>query len=214
MVQGKEFAGVKVPDSELCNAVTDYARHASEDFLFNHVMRSWAFAEIAGQEQGAVYDRELLYIAAVLHDLGLTDLAPVETRFEVEGADMARAFLSEKGMSDRKIDIVWDAIALHTSMAIPAAKGPEAGLCQLGTAIDVGYAPVEIIQEKLLSEILESLPRLNFKTAMVNALLKIYERNQVAAQTSHVVAAVCEKHVAGFHQHHFCTVLENAGFSE
>jgi hypothetical protein len=63
------------------------------------------------------YDRELLGVSAVLHDPGLTKIAPVEARFEIEGADLAKEFLAKKEMSERHVEIAWDAIALHTTVA-------------------------------------------------------------------------------------------------
>lgn len=63
----------------------------------------------------------------MLHDLGLTSVAPARERFEIEGADAARSFLSRHGMSDRALDTVWDAIALHTTMAIPQRKCADTG---------------------------------------------------------------------------------------
>jgi HD superfamily phosphodiesterase len=67
-------------------------------------------------------DRELLYLGAIMHDLGLTERFDAEQRFEVNGADAARAFVLEHGLSDEKAEIVWDAndfVALALSHSIP-----------------------------------------------------------------------------------------------
>jgi HD superfamily phosphodiesterase len=104
-------------------------------------MRSAAFADLIGRERGAKYDCELLWVSAVLHDLGLTKIPPVEARFESEGADLAKEFLAKKGMSERHVEIAWDAIALHTTAEIPSRKCAEIALCQLGIAVDIGIAP-------------------------------------------------------------------------
>ena len=83
------------PDSAVCAAARDYACRACEPFLFNHVVRSFLFADAVGRESGARYDVELLYVACLLHDLGLGRAAPVRTRFEVEGAETARLSAAE-----------------------------------------------------------------------------------------------------------------------
>jgi HD superfamily phosphodiesterase len=98
---------MRVPDTELCTAAVQYARAVSDPFLFHHVMRSALFGGLIGREPGVKYDRELLWVSAVLHDLGLTKIAPGEARFEIEGADLANEFLTEKGMSERQVEIVW-----------------------------------------------------------------------------------------------------------
>ena len=82
----QDICGVRLPDSALCRATTEYARSVSDPFLFNHVMRSFVFAELCGRPTGRTYDRELLYVACVLHDLGLTSVAPAAERFEIESA--------------------------------------------------------------------------------------------------------------------------------
>lgn len=207
----RDISGVRLPDSALCAATTEYARSVSEPFLFNHVMRSYVFAELCGQRMGRTYDRELLYVGCVLHDLGLTGVAPAAARFEIEGADAARTFLSRQGMSDRALDIVWDAIALHTTMEIPQRKCPEIALCQLGIAVDVGVAPFDL--RPALPDILAAFPRLDFKRALVDALAGTYLKNPAAA-SSPVVADACERRVPGFHRFHLCDALAASPFAE
>jgi HD superfamily phosphodiesterase len=130
-----------LPDSELCNAAVEYARTLSDPFLFHHVMRSAILADSISRRSGMKFDREVLCVSAVLHDLGLTKIAPLQMRFEIEEADLAKDFLAKKGMSERHLEIVWDAIALHTTAEIPSRKCSEVALCQLGIAADLGIAP-------------------------------------------------------------------------
>ena len=100
-----------IPDSELAKKATQLVAEVSPKFLYHHCVRSYLFGDILGKRDGIKYDRELLYLGAVLHDLGLTKRFDGEQRFEVNGADAARAFILEHGLSDEKAEIVWDAIA-------------------------------------------------------------------------------------------------------
>lgn len=78
------------------------------------------FGAMKGTRQNIKFDAELLYVAALFHDLGLVDKYQTETkRFEVDGADAAREFLRRHGIADLKADLVWEAIALHTTPGIP-----------------------------------------------------------------------------------------------
>lgn len=56
-------------------------------------------------------DKELIFFAGVLHEMGTTDLLRGQPRFELQGADFAADFLRKEGMSDSRIDKVWEAIA-------------------------------------------------------------------------------------------------------
>jgi HD superfamily phosphodiesterase len=76
------------------------------------VYRTWWFAEFLGRKREMKYDRELLYIASLLHDLGLSPSHAADKRFEVDGADAASRFLLANDYPKSKAEIVWDAIAL------------------------------------------------------------------------------------------------------
>src|ERR1700721_2617508 len=119
------FAGIKVPDTALVRDAVDLSRSSLEPFLFNHVMRSWLFAVVLSDGAEHPPDSELLAVAAVLHDMGLTDRYTTENRFEVDGANAARTFLSDRGISTRQIQLLWDAIALHTTPTLALHKEPE-----------------------------------------------------------------------------------------
>jgi HD superfamily phosphodiesterase len=87
------LAGIKVPDTVLVRDAIDLSRSASEPFLFNHAMRSWLFGVLLSESAERAPDAELLAVATILHDLGLTDRYAAENRFEVDGANAARSFL-------------------------------------------------------------------------------------------------------------------------
>ena len=54
----------------------------------------------------------------MFHDIGLTGrYLRSRDRFEVDGANAARDFLRGSGIPEAGIELVWDAIALHTTPA-------------------------------------------------------------------------------------------------
>ena len=117
-----DFAGIKVPDTALVHDAMDLSRSLLEPFLFNHVMRSWLFGIVLAESAAIAPDAELLAVAAILHDLGLTERYNGENRFEVDGANAAREFLKERGISAQQTQLVWDAIALHTTPTLALHK--------------------------------------------------------------------------------------------
>lgn len=197
-----------LPDSELCNAAIEYARTVSDQFLFHHVMRSAILADSIGRRSGIKFDPEVLCVSAVLHDLGLTKIAPIQMRFEIEGADLAKDFLANKGMSERHLEIVWDAIALHTTAEIPSRKCSEVALCQLGIAADLGIAPPDIISDETVDEVLATYSWLDMHESLLSALVGLFHRNPKAA-ASNAVAEACERRVPGFKRFNLCDRLSD-----
>ena len=140
------IADVRVPDSKLAKAATELVRDTESDLLFHHSSRVYYFGALAGLRQKLKFDSELLYIGAMFHDMGLTKKYSSATeRFEVDSATAARDFLRQHGIDEAKIDLVWDAIALHTTPGIPRHKKPEVALVTAGVDMDVlglGYLDV------------------------------------------------------------------------
>jgi HD superfamily phosphodiesterase len=107
------LAGVSVPDTPLVGQALDYARRECEPYLLNHVVRSWLFAARIGQIQEIDYDEEVVAVGALLHDITLNDRFNGPRRFEVEGADLARAFSRQGGVDERRAQLIWVCVALN-----------------------------------------------------------------------------------------------------
>jgi hypothetical protein len=94
------ISGVKIPDSKLAPEAAELVRQYEDELLFNHSVRVYVFGAMRGIRQKLKFDPELLYVAALFHDLGLVDHYHTETkRFEVDGADAAREFLTARHRS-------------------------------------------------------------------------------------------------------------------
>jgi 3-oxoacyl-[acyl-carrier protein] reductase len=112
--------------------------------LFNHSTRVYYFGALAGKRNELKFDPELLFIGAMFHDMGLAGrYRSKRDRFEVDGANTARAFLRQHKISEQEIEIVWTAIALHTTPRIPQHMHPVVALVTAGVETDVlgiGYS--------------------------------------------------------------------------
>jgi hypothetical protein len=156
------LADIKVPESSLVRQAEELAREVSNDMLFNHVMRSYWFAELFAQLEGTKVDSEILFLSCALHDLGLTDHAQGPHRFEIEGASAARAFLVDRDYSTDRAQMVWDNIALHT-WDINLFRNDTSRMTQLGIAHDVvGVPDGKKLDAADVAELLRRYPRLNF----------------------------------------------------
>ena len=106
-------------------------------------------------------------------------------------------------MSERQVEIVWDAIALHTTAEIPSRKCAEIALCQLGIAFDLGIAPPDIVSQEMVDEVLAAYPWLDTHESLLTTLVGLYQKNPKAA-ASNAVAEVCERRVPGFQRPNLC----------
>ena len=132
------ISGIAIPDSKLAQEAADLVRQYESEMLFNHSVRVYLFGAMKGIRQKLNFDRELLYISALFHDVGLIEAYSTnQKRFEVDGADAARDFLKTHGIPDADADLVWEAIALHTTPGIPQYMRPEINLTNAGVLVDV-----------------------------------------------------------------------------
>lgn len=139
------------PDTTLARAAHSYLSEIAPTSLINHSLRSYLFARTIGAHKGVHagqdYDDELLFLGCALHDIGLTEKGNGEQRFEVDGADLAARFLMENGLSVAKAEVVWDAIALHTSQGIAGRKRHEIALAQAGIGADIFGFQADLLPE-------------------------------------------------------------------
>jgi hypothetical protein len=158
------IAGLTIPDSQLARDVTQFIRDTESDLLFHHSTRVYFWGALRGQQTGLKVDHELLYAAAMFHDIGLTEsYQQSQLRFEVDGANAAREFLHRRGISDKDIQTVWTAVALHTTPGIPEFMseflGPEIALLQAGAGMDVAGRGYENFTDEQRQAVVAAYPR-------------------------------------------------------
>jgi hypothetical protein len=163
-----------VLESAAARAAIDFARTTESESVFNHSVRSYLFAELLaehdGLRAGPDYDREAVFFGCALHDLGAGSDAPGKTRFEVEGADLAADFLTNRGYAADTVDSVWEAIALHTSGGIAERRGPVCYLVRGGIGMDFGRN-VDFVDDNAGAIIHARYPRLHMERALVDAVV-------------------------------------------
>jgi len=205
-------AGVRLVDSEIARLATDLSRSVSPPYLFNHAVRTFLFGSLAGRALGQKFDDEVLYLACILHDLGLTERFEGDSPFEIQGAEAARHFLEEHAYAKEKIGIVWDGIAMHAS-AIGQYKQPEIALVGEGAGADVIDPDFSKIKKSDVVEIVGAFPRLRFKEAFVKTCADVV-RKYPRGGSSSFMRDVRERYVPEFHPVSFCDRIAKAPFSE
>jgi len=211
--QTRLIAGVSVPDGPLITAVIEHAQRLSEPYLFNHAMRSWLFAEAIGRIKGIDYDREVVAIGTILHDIGITASVSGPNRFEVNGADAALSFIRGKGLSDRRAQLIWDLVALNSTPSLALHKEPEVAVGTMGIGLDYGGFGLELIPPAEMTAILSAFPRLKMKEKFADACCRLVMARPETS-SDNFLRDFGERFVPGYKPVSAVDLLMNANFEE
>jgi hypothetical protein len=150
------------PDSALTRRAEALAQHRLSPAMLNHSYRTYAFATALGELDHLDVDRDLLYAAAMLHDIGLSVPTPL-VDFTWAGARAARDLAEQVGLSSTATDTLLTAITLHHTPGVTLAHGPVAYLLSAGAGLDVIGLWAWKLPTSLLAEVTSTYPRLGFK---------------------------------------------------
>ncbi|MFC5184527.1 HD domain-containing protein [Actinomadura harenae] len=204
------IAGITIPDTALVRDITEYIRERETDLLYDHSRRVFLFGALMGRRRGLGVDLELLYAGAMFHDLGLTDAFHDSVlRFEVDGANAARDFLTSRGVEPGRASAVWTGIALHTTPGVPEFMAPEVALVTAGVETDVLGVRYGELTDAEREAVTAAHPRPDFKNRILAAFT---EGNVRRPETTfgNVNADVLAHFMPGYQREDFVrTILDN-----
>jgi cyanamide hydratase family protein with HD domain len=164
-----QIAGIAVPQDRISEAAWSWALRSLPDYLLTHSVRSYAWGVAIADREGWSFDRQVLWTASLLHDLGLTRIPNNTMCFEVEGAEFARRLLVRNGMPADLADRVAIAIVLHMQPGVTLADGVESVLLDRATGIDVRGDEFDLI-EAVRADVVRAFPRRSFDRHFVAAI--------------------------------------------
>ncbi|VUC30192.1 unnamed protein product [Clonostachys rosea] len=181
----REIAGVFVVDTPLVRAAEDFAISHSSHPVYKHVMRSWLYGVLMINANETLINHVNLEIHAVstlLHDLGWykgnSSIISPDRRFEVDGAIAARDFIQNhedgKSWDERKVQLVWDAIALHTERSIAYFKELDVQVVSKGIQLDFSGPANGVAEEDYLA-VTRAFPKDDLKDSVNNTFLWLCE---------------------------------------
>ena len=201
-----------IPDSLLAKEATGILREYSTDLLFSHSIRVYLFAAEQGRQQDLRFDPELLYVAAAFHDLGLIKkFSSQNERFEVDGANAARQFLTAHNVPEEQVQTVWEAIALHTTPGVTQYMRSEVALLYSGVGLDVLGRGFDQFPSKLRDAIVARYPREHFKEGMVQAAFGGFAHKPGTTYGT-VWAGVPERFIPGYKSPNVCDLVAASPF--
>lgn len=169
-----QLRDLKAPGSRASIAAYELAADYHSPALLNHVLRSWHWARgFAAMESRSTFDDELLYVAALLHDIGIAEPFDNHTlSYEEAGGHIAVALTTGAGWPrDRRVRAK-DVIVRHNWAAVDPSTDLEGYLLEAGTALDITGARSGDLPSSFVNEVLKKYPRLTVAhefTACVSA---------------------------------------------
>jgi hypothetical protein len=205
------ISDIKLPDSQLARAATQFVRDTENDLLFQHSTRVYIWGALAGKRKGLTFDPELLYTAAMFHDVGLTSgFQESQLRYEVDGANAARDFLRSQGMSESDTEKVWLAIAVHTTPGISPHLHPVAALTAEGVMMDlagVGYDEFTDAQRQAVAKAYPRPPQ--FGEDMLQSFYDGIKHRPETTQATGLADVMAYKDPE-FHRYDFASQMRNS----
>ena len=155
--------GVPVPDSALARRARERIADVAQPSLVNHSVRVFAWAVELARHDGLEFDPEILYVSAMLHDIGLVPAYDLGGDYAVDGAMAAERLAVEAGQPEPRARAIYDAIALHNDERMPPDPAAEVVLLWDATGVDVTGERLTDVRPAIIPAVLAAYPRLDFK---------------------------------------------------
>jgi hypothetical protein len=171
-VRNLEVGAILPPDSAVVREAFVLSQAASEPWLFNHCLRSYFWARLL--DRGTKFDDEALFVAILLHDLGLTGAHRLKGRdlqcFTIVGARAAERLAEAHGWSGQRARLAAEAIALHLNVSVADEHGREAQMVREGSGADVAGLGMHRLERDQVDAVVKLHPRLRLKQEILTPL--------------------------------------------
>lgn len=179
--------GFMFPETPAAVAARNVAGRFCSAALLNHCVRSYLWGAAYGAAHGIGYDEELLYVAALLHDIGLTESFDSHTvPFETAGGRVAWVFGTAAGWAEERAARVEEIIVLHMRDDVSPADDPEAHLLQVATSWEVVGRHAEEFPADVRADVLARYPRLGFGAEFLASFEDQARRKPVSAAAASI----------------------------
>lgn len=167
---------IRLPDSSIAQNALQLAESVEPRALYLHSLRTYFWASILGKREKQAFDPELLFVMAMLHDVGLSDAhqTPQYQCFAVEGASVAYEFAVQHGWSAEQSEAIAAGIALHLNLIVTPHEGAEAYLMHDATMLDVIGRRLKDVPSEVRNAVLERYPRAEFKGVLIELFNRQY----------------------------------------
>jgi hypothetical protein len=186
------------PDTAAAVAANQVARRYCSSALYAHSVRSYLWGVAYAEREGLDFDPELFYVAAMLHDIGLT--RPFDAHqmpFEEAGGQLAWVFAAAAGWPDDRRNRVAQVIEKHMWPSVDPSEDVDGHLLEVATGIDISGRGLNLIPLQVQTEVLAAWPRFDLAAEFTECLRAQAERkptSRAADLTGAGLAAALRDH--------------------
>ncbi|NEA30656.1 HD domain-containing protein [Streptomyces sp. SID13031] len=150
-----------VPETAASSAALEVAAAYQSAALQSHSRRVYVWAAAYAEQQGIRYDAELLFVAAMFHDISLVPEFDSHTvSFEEAGGHVARVFAAGAGWPSERRERLGEVIVRHMWPDVDAADDPEGHLISRAAGLDIAGRNLDDFTPAFRAEVLRQFPRL------------------------------------------------------
>jgi hypothetical protein len=155
------ISDIPLPDTLAARGALALATEYQTPALTAHALRSWLWAEAFALVDGMTgIDHELLYVAAVLHDIGtVTEFDNHSVSYEHAGGHVGIALTAGAGWPRERRHRVLEVIVRHNWPSVDPSMDAEGHLLETATALDISGARPDALPEGFRREVLRAHPR-------------------------------------------------------
>jgi hypothetical protein len=182
-----------VPDSALAQRARELIADVAAPFLVNHSVRCYAWAVELARHDRLEFDREILYVSSMLHDIGLVPAYDLGGCYEVDGAIAAERPVGEAGEPEGRARAIFDVIALHNDEILPPDPASEVVLLWDAAGTDVTGNRFADIRPSIIPGLLAAYPRVDLKRQFTALLVDQASRKPTCPATEMIAAGILEE---------------------
>jgi HD domain len=185
--------GIPVPDSTLALRARELITGVAPPFLVNHSVRCYAWAGELARHDRLQFDPEILYVSAMLHDIGLVPTYDLGGCYEVDGAIAAERLVGETGEPEARARAIYDAIALHDDDILPPDPPSEVVLLWDSAGTDVTGHRFADVRPEIIPGLLAAYPRVDFKRQFAALLVDQASRKPTCPAAEMIATGILEE---------------------
>jgi hypothetical protein len=150
-----------IPDTTASSAALEVASAYQSPALLSHSRRVFVWAAAYARQQGIQYDAELLFVAAMFHDISLVPEFDSHTiSFEEAGGHVARVFAAGAGWPIERRERLGEVIVRHMWPDVDVTDDPEGHLISRAAGLDIAGKNIDDFTPAFRAEVLQQHPRL------------------------------------------------------